>query len=299
MLDYPALHAVATVVQTGSFEKAAAALNVTPSAVSQRVKQLEERLGVVLIIRGNPCTATEKGAWLCRHMENVGMLEGELMEHLPSLADPDMPREQVTLHIATSADSLGTWFLPAISNFSKRSRYLLNVAIDDEEHTAEWLQRGRVLAAVTSLEKPISGCRRTSLGALRYHATASPEFMEKYFADGVTTEALGRAPALTFNQKDRLQSRWIRQAFGQDLAFPTHWLPSTQSFLDASLSGMGWCMNPALLAGEHLASGRLVELIPDTPLDVPLFWQINRLAADRLVDLTREVVATAKSRLLG
>ncbi|MCV3736728.1 LysR family transcriptional regulator ArgP [Rhizobium sp. TRM96647] len=297
MIDYPALRAVAAVVQTGSFEKAAATLNVTPSAVSQRVKQLEERLGAVLIVRGNPCTATEKGGWLCRHMENIGMLEGELMEHLPALADPEEPRQRVTLHIATSADSLGTWFLAAMSNFSRRSPHLLNIAIDDEDHTAEWLQRGRVLAAVTSLEKPIAGCRRTSLGTLRYHAVASPEFMSRSFADGVTTEAIRHAPALTFNQKDRLQNRWIRQTFGQDLTFPTHWLPSTQGFLEGSLAGMGWCMNPAPLVGEHLRSGRLVELVPDSPLDVPLFWQINRLAADRLVDLTSEVVATAKSRL--
>jgi LysR family transcriptional regulator (chromosome initiation inhibitor) len=40
MIDYPAAQAVALVVQTGSFERASAALHVTPSAVSQRVKQL-------------------------------------------------------------------------------------------------------------------------------------------------------------------------------------------------------------------------------------------------------------------
>ena len=68
--------------------------------------------------------------------------------------------------------------------------------------------------------------------------------------------------------------------------------------LDASLSGLGWCMNPAMLIGNHLASGRLVELLPGTPLDVPLFWQINRLAADRLADLTRAVVDTAKLHLV-
>ncbi len=60
---------------------------------------------------------------------------------------------------------------------------------------------------------------------------------------------------------------------------------------------MGWCMNPALLAGPHLAAGRLVELIPKTPLDVPLYWQINRLAADRLAELTRAVVAAARMHL--
>ncbi|MDI7864928.1 LysR family transcriptional regulator ArgP [Rhizobiaceae bacterium n13] len=297
MLDYSALRVVLAVVQSGSFEKAAAVLNVTPSAVSQRVKQLEERLGVVLVVRGNPCTATEKGMQLCRHMENVGMLEGELLQHLPSLVDPDAPGHRVTLQIATNADSLGTWFLEAMSNFSRSSPYLLSIAVDDQDHTADWLQRGRVIAAVTSLEKPMPGCRRFSLGALRYHATASREFAARYFADGVTRETIGNAPALTFNQKDRLQAQWIRRTLGRDVNVPTHWLPSTQSFVEACLSGMGWGMNPAQLTREHLRSGRLVELVSDTPMDVPLYWQISRFAADRLAGLTREVIDVAKRHL--
>ncbi len=293
-IDYVSLRAVSAVVQTGSFDKAARLLNVTPSAISQRVKALEERLGTALVIRGSPCVATEKGAWLCRHMETVGMLEGELFGHLPALADPLSPGTRVTLHIATNADSLATWFLPAAAAFSREAPHLLNIAVDDQDHTAEWLQQGRVLAAVTSLEAPISGCRRTPLGALRYRATASPDFAERYFARGMTPVAFAQAPALTFNQKDRLQSRWLRQTLGEDPACPTHWLPSTQSFVEASLCGMGWGMNPETLVGEHLARGRLVELIPDTPLDVPLFWQINRLAADQLTTLTRAVVDTAR-----
>jgi LysR family transcriptional regulator (chromosome initiation inhibitor) len=297
VLDYSALRAVSAVVQTGSFEKAASVLNVTPSAVSQRVKQLEERLGAVLIARGNPCTATKQGEWLCRHMENVGMLEDELFKQLPALVDPAEPRQKTTLHIATNADSLETWFVAAASKFASRSDYLLNIAVEDQDHTAEWLAQGRVVAAVTSLEKPIQGCRRVPLGALRYHATASPDFISRYFARGVSREAINNAPALTFNQKDRLQSRWIRQTLGEDLPHPTHWLPSTQSFVDASLSGMGWGMNPIQHVREHLESGRLVELIPNTPLDIPLYWQINRLAADRLADLTREVTIVAKRRL--
>ncbi|MCB4770366.1 LysR family transcriptional regulator ArgP [Ancylobacter sp. Lp-2] len=297
MIDYAALRAVAAIVQTGSFEKAARRLRVTPSAISQRVKQLEERLGVVLVARGSPCTATEKGEWLCRHMETVGLLEGELLAQLPALVDADEPEQRVTLHIATNADSLGTWFVAAMANVAKRSQYLLNIAVDDQDHTAEWLRRGRVVAAVTSLEKPVRGCRRTPLGTLRYHATASPEFMARHFPEGVTAHAIAKAPALTFNQKDGLQSQWARRTFGDELVYPTHWLPSTQGFVDASLAGMGWSLNPIQLVRPHLLSGRLVELVPDTPLDIPLYWQINRLAADRLADLTHEIVATARSQL--
>src|SRR5882724_1606495 len=100
MLDYASLSAVAMVVRTGSFERAARALNVTPSAISQRVRQLEERLGVVLVDRGTPCTATERGEWLCRHMEHVGMLEQELLEQMPGLVDPSTPNQRVTLNVA-------------------------------------------------------------------------------------------------------------------------------------------------------------------------------------------------------
>ena len=297
MIDYPAARAVAMVVRTGSFERAAKALNVTPSAVSQRVRQLEERLGVVLIDRGTPCTATERGEWLCRHMEHVGMLEQELIEHLPGLVDVTSPAQRVTLNVATNADSLATWFLKAIATFTRNTDYLLSVALDDEGYTAEWLQRGRVLAAVTSLSKPVQGCHVTALGKLRYHATASPDYVERYFPAGVTAETIAQAPALTFNQKDQLQSVWIQQVLGQSVSCATHWLPSTQGFVDASLAGMGWCLNPVQLVTGHLASGRLVELVPGQYLDVPLFWQVNRLAADRFSDLTRAVVATARREL--
>lgn len=286
------------IAQTGSFEGAARALNVTPSAISQRVKQLEERLGAILIDRGVPCTATDKGAWLCRHVEHVGMLERSLMEHLPGLGDPAEPGGRVTLSIATNADSLGTWFLPAAAEFALNSECLLSIMIDDEDHTAEWLRQGRVLAAVTSLEKPVPGCQSRRLGKLRYRAVASPGFMARHFAGGVTPERFAMAPGLTFNQKDRLQHVWCRLTFGRSVPYPTHWLPSTQGFLDACLAGMAWALNPADLVREHLADGRLVELVPGAVVEVALFWQVNRLAAGQLSELTNRIVCAAKGSLI-
>lgn len=297
MLDYSALSAVAAVVQTGSFEKAARRLNVTPSAVSQRVKQIEERLGVALIVRGTPCVATETGDRLCRHMETVGLLERDLLTGLPGLGGARESSRPVTVPVAVNADSLATWFLAAAAQFSRASGVLLDISVDDQDHTADWLLKGRVLAAVTGLEAPVTGCRRVALGALRYHATASPDFVARHFADGVTAAALSRAPALIFNQKDGLQSRWIRQTLGMELPLAGHGLPSSEGFVAAALAGMGWGMNPAPLVRAHLAAGRLVELIPGAPLDVPLFWQISRLAADPLAEFTRAVTAVARQTL--
>lgn len=298
MIDYAALRAVAAVVQTGSFEKAAGLLHVTPSAVSQRVKTLEDRLGFFVIRRGNPCVATEKGEWLCRHLEQVGLLESELLRQLPALAAPGDPAAKVTLHVAANADSLATWFLPAVSAYAKASGNLLDIAVDEEGQTAGWLAHGRVVAAVTSREQPIPGCRRVSLGAIRYLATASPAFWDRYFPEGLTEAAFAAAPVLTYSRHDSLQTRWLREALGLQPVCPSHWLPSTHAFLDGCLAGMGWCMNPVSLAEEHVAAGRLVDLLPGRTLDVPLYWQVNRLAADLLAPLTRAVAAAAAGSLV-
>jgi LysR family transcriptional regulator (chromosome initiation inhibitor) len=137
-----------------------------------------------------------------------------------------------------------------------------------------------------------------ALGVLRYHATASPDFMARYFADGVTPTTLARAPGLTFNQKDRLQASWIKMTLGEDISYPTHWLPSTDGFVKASLAGMGWGLNPVQLVQDYIKAGRLVEVVPGTPFDIPLYWQVNRLAADRLGALTAHVVETARAALM-
>ncbi len=296
MIDYSAALAVAAIVRTGSFEKAARELAVTPSAISQRVRLLEERLGAVLIERGTPCTATEKGAWLCRHVELVGMLESDLMERLPGLGDP--LSGPITLDIAVNADSLGTWFMPAAAAFTESSKAMLKIAVDDQDYTADWLRRGHVVAAVTSLDKPVAGCKVSPLGRLRYHATASPAFVARYFPQGVTAEAIARAPAITFNQKDGLQQEWARTTLGATGPGPTHWLPSTQGFVDAALLGMGWGLNPIHLVADHLASGRLVELVPGATLDAMLYWQVSRLVSGRFPELTQQVLAAAKHSLL-
>jgi len=296
LLDYAGARAVAMIVRTGSFEGAAQLLNVTPSAISQRIKTLEDRMGVVLIHRGQPCTATEAGARLCRHMESVSMLEADLFKDLPGFAaSGSMPG--VTLKIATNSDSLGAWLLPGLAEFSRQSGYLFDIAIDDEDHTADWLRQGRVLAAVTSLEGPVQGCTVKPLGRLRYYATASPDFMGRHFPDGVTPGALARAPALMFNQKDKHQKAWARGLFPDCPALPFHSLPSTQGFVDACCVGLGWGVNPARLVKDHLVSGKLVELVVDRPYDVPLFWQISRMAAGPLAGLSKTVVAAARSRL--
>lgn len=298
MLDEALLAAVAAVAREGSFERAARVLHVTPSAVSQRVKLLEERLGAVLIVRGQPCTATEIGARICRHAELVSVLVSELRRELPMLPkdSPDTPH--ASLRIAVNADSLGTWFIQAMAEFGREdAAAFLNLTLADEDHTAEWLRRGYVLGAVTSVGTAVQGCRIRRLGALRYIATASPGFVRRWFDAGVTADALARAPSLLFDSNDRLQELWARRIVRRDVALPVHRIPSTHAFVDAALAGVGWGMNPLSLVRAQLRAGTLVELVPDTPVDVPLYWQATRLKVPVLERLTRSVVRAAAAAL--
>ena len=299
MLNYTSLAAVAAVVREGSFERAARVLNVTTSAVSQRVKHLEERLGSVLIVRGQPCTATDTGRLLCSHVEQVGLLEHELRGALPKLTRAGGRDDKVTLRVAVNADSLGTWFVGALAQFvaGENANALVDIAVDNEEHTVEWLRAGDVLAAVTAHAQPVQGFNSLPLGRLTYLAVASPGFVKRYFPEGVTAAALGAAPSLKFNHKDRMQGQWIRRVCRRDVAIPSHWFPATQAFLDASLAGIGWGMNPAQLVREHLKSGALVELVPGRSLAVPLYWQHTRLQVPMLGRLTRAVVEAARGKL--
>jgi LysR family transcriptional regulator (chromosome initiation inhibitor) len=282
MLDYTLLEALAAVVREGSFERAAQALHLTPSAVSQRVKLLEQRIGQVLVRRAAPCTATAAGLRLIGHVQAVGLLEQDLRAALPSVGEAE-DLGPVTLRVAVNADSLGTWFVAAAAACAEAAPVLLDVSLDDEAHTAERLKGGDVIAAVTTLAAPVQGCSSVPLGRLRYRACASPAFMARHFAGGVT-----------FNTKDRLQDQWIEHLqLGRPVAPPRHWLPSTQAFVDASRAGLGWGLNPAVLVQPLLERGELVELLPGADLHVPLHWQHPRLVSPLLQRLTAAVVAAA------
>ena len=282
MIDPGQLSALAAIHRRGSFDLAAADLRVTPSAISQRLKALEDATGTLLIRRGQPCTATPPGLRLIRHHDEIALLERGLTADLPGLS-----QGPATLRLAVNADSLATWIIPALADCDG---LLYDLVIDDQDVSQAWLKRGEVAAALTAHAGPLQGCDTIPLGALRYRATASPDFMARYFPDGPDAQALTIAPALQFSEQDRLQATWItRQTGTRRPIYPSHRLASSQGFVEACLCGLGWGMNPEPLVAAHLAAGTLVELAPGTALDIPLYWQFTRLAAPTLAPLTAAI----------
>ncbi|WP_136634598.1 LysR family transcriptional regulator ArgP [Pseudooceanicola onchidii] len=293
MYDYLQLHTLAAILRHGSFDAAAGELNLSQSAVSQRLRALEDRVGQPLVIRGTPCSGTEMGQRLARHVEEVGLMEARLSGDL-GLRFPDTPRARITVN----ADSLASWIVPALAEARLAlPDMLFDVVVDDQEHSAESLKRGEVVGAVTSTEDPPTGCDSYPLGSLRYIATASPRFMKRYFAQGVTGAALEHAPMLTYDKKDRLQLDWLAHNFGVTRMPPTHYLPSTTAFVEAARRGLGWGMNPEMLVRRPLADRLLVPLIQSSAWDTPLFWQTPRRLRNALAPLTLAIRKVAADHL--
>ncbi len=292
LLDPHQLSALAAILRHGSFEAAAAELSVTPSAISQRIKALEDRVGAALIHRGTPCIGTPAGLRIARHAEDIGLLEAKLARELTL----DQREGPVRVRVALPADSLATWFIDAMA---RAEDILFDLVIDDQDHSADWLRRGDVSAAITVDGQNITGCDAIALGTLRYLPTASPGFMQRWFSDGVSAKSLAQAPCLTFNRKDNLQKSWIYAQTGSRLSPPSHFLPSTNAFVDAAIAGLGWGMNPESLVRRAIANGQICEVIPDAPLDIELTWQIGRVLAPALAPLTQAVRRAATQQLIA
>lgn len=294
-LLHPQLSAFAAIIEEGSFEAAARRLSVTPSAVSQRIKALEDRLGQVLVLRQAPCKPTDAGQRLLLRLRPMQALEAEAMaDFLPEEVRRSQSRP---IGIAVNDDSLHTWVLPALATLHERHGYFFDVRVDDQDHTLGHLREGAVLGAITSERKALQGCNVYPLGRMRYHAIASPGFARRYFPQGMDAGSLARAPMIVFNRKDDLQARYVRRITRAQLAPPVHYLPTSTGFVEAAGLGLGWCLAPDLLVRAARAAGEVIFVDEGRTMDVPLYWQCVSVHSRTLEDIGRALRDTAANAL--
>ncbi|MCD2142773.1 LysR family transcriptional regulator ArgP [Rhodococcus pyridinivorans] len=290
-LDFAQLRTFATVLDEGTFEGAAAVLRVTPSAVSQRIKSLEQHVGQVLLRRTRPVSATAAGEVVMRLARQVARLEQDASEELGLGADTG---SYATIPLVVNADSMSTWMLRALARMPVRYRALFELHREDEFHSTDLLRDGTAMAAVTSVPEPVQGCTSEKLGAMRYHAMASVDFAERWFPEGMTPTELREAPMLTFDRKDDMQDRFVRKRTRRRLNPPRNYVPGALEFVEAARLGLGWAMLPDAMVAD---TTDLVSMAPDDPIAVPLYWQRWRLDSPVLDALTDAVRRTAREVL--
>jgi LysR family transcriptional regulator (chromosome initiation inhibitor) len=292
---------LAVVIDEGTFDAAARRLRITPSAVSQRVKALEQQLGRVLVVRSKPARATEAGAPIVRLARQVALLEHDA---LAEFGLDEASARPISLALAVNADSLATWFLPALARVGDRHPVVFDLHRDDQDFTAGMLESGTVLGAVTSQSAPVAGCLVRPLGVMRYEAVATPAFAERWqlspgepgASDSSVVVALDVAPVVDFDRRDDLQREYLASRGVDPHRPPRHYVPASNDFATAIKLGLGWGLLPAFQSADELERGGLVRL-GGPPVDVPLFWQQWNLRSPLLDAIAEAVIAEAQREL--
>jgi LysR family transcriptional regulator (chromosome initiation inhibitor) len=290
--DPAALECLAAIVEEGGFERAAQRLNVTQSAVSQRLRALEAQVGSVLIVRSRPLRPTSAGQLLLKHTKQLRLLRADLERDLQELAPsaPGSGREDERISIAINADSIATWALDAVHDLV-RQRLPLEIIADDQDFTQEWLRSGQVLGCVTTLKQAMRGCRMVPLGAMHYVAVASSSFAQKHLPNGLTAHNFREVPFLSFNRKDDMAAEFVARTFGLKRVALNHlFVPSTEGQLHAVKAGWAVGVLPELLARSALAAGDIADVSPGHTLPIQLYWHCWNLESEVLEALTQALI---------
>lgn len=120
-IDVESLRTLRAVVDTGSFTLAADELAMTQSAVSHKIKRLEERVGLPLVIRGAVVSPTPDGADLIRFADRIVTAHDEAVAHL---IRSDL---QAALSLGSNEDLHGDELVEVLARFG---RAYPNVEID-------------------------------------------------------------------------------------------------------------------------------------------------------------------------
>lgn len=287
MLESHQLATLIAVVDEESFEGAAYVLGVSTSAVSQRIRALEEAVGQTVVRRAQPVEPTPAGAILLRLARQEALLRADALTAL------GQDSGRTVIRLVMNADSLATWAMPALQQVHAERAVVFDIRREDQDHSIAHLREGSAMAAVTSVADPVPGCSVTELGAMTYHPMASRTFVDRWFADGITPDALAVAPLVNFDRSDELQSRWLKLHTRRHLTPPIHYVPGSTTFVDAVRLGLGWGMIPAQQRTEDL-----VELVPGESVDVPLYWQRWRLDSPLLDEVSTAIIAAAGRELV-
>lgn len=294
--DYKLLSALTEVIELQSFELAANKLFISQSAISQRIKSLEEYIGQPVLIRSQPIVLTTAGEQLVSHFKKVEQLENELAPVL----SPDKPLQPMKVSLAVNADSIATWFIQAVTPVLQSHLVELNLMIEHEERTLDKLRTGEAIGAVSVIEKPLKGYRSFRLGKMEYCLVANKTFKNKYFKDGVNRESLKMAPAISYDHKDDMHVRFIAKRFDLGASeYFCHRVRSSEAFVELAKQGVAYSLLPKLQIANELANGELVNLSPENELIETLYWHswvlvkgINKNISQQIVKVGQEILAS-------
>jgi len=257
----PSLRSVAVFVATGrtlSFTAAARALDLTPSAVSRRISDLEHELGVALFRRFN--RRIELTATGARYLEAVGRAL-DLIERESEALRP--PRRQTTLRLSVLQSFASLWLLPRLAAF-KQARPDLDVEIETSAELID-LAEGRYDAAIRFGTGHWPGLAADRLFRTQAFPVGAPGLLRG--GRPISPATLDRMVLFDIVQAPDLWSQYLK-----GVGLPGYRPRQRRSFdnvqvmYEAAANGLGIALASDELVGGQLAAGRLVKPFTNGPV---------------------------------
>jgi len=267
------LDAFWTVVQTGNYHRAADALFITQSAVTQRIQALEAQLGHKLLIRsGRTVTLTEAGQRLVRYCREQRQAETGLIKLLDGNGRGLVGR----LAVAAGSSEGRTWLLPVLAEMGLEHPDLdIFIIVDDALDAGALLENCQADAILGETPLRRRGIRSLHIGTVPYGLAASPALVG-HWPKSPQRKHLDRARIIDFEPLDRVTLDLLALCL-PDEDFSTvrrHFVNDMQALIEWVIAGGGYSALPLPLIAAHLKSGKLRRLFPNKRSERQLYWSV-------------------------
>lgn len=259
MTDSADLRFLLAIQENGSLVATARALGLTPSAVSQRLQQLEKKLGARLVDRtARSLRFTQEGALLCER-------GAELIRQLDALSEDLQTRQGGlvgTLKINAPLGFGRRYIAPVISDFQQEHPDVdIELTLSDAPLT-EAAERFDVVIHIGALQ--VSNLVGYAIAPNARLLCASPAFVKRYGLPE-TPDDLATLPCIVLRENKEDVSLWH---FSKGRTSRSVRVPSKLICNDGDVirrwacEGRGAILRSEWDVAEDLRAGRLVRLLP-------------------------------------
>lgn len=288
-----AMETYISVVEAGSFSAAAKRLKLGQPAVSKSIAQLEERLGVRLLLRSTRgLTATDAGLQFYEHAKRA-IEEVELAEQVVRDASSSLSG---TLRVSAAVTFARLHILPGLKQFMSRHPNLqIDIILDDRtidlmEQGVDVALRMGALDDSTMTARRISRSRRVVVGTPTYFAEAGTPH---------TPADLSQHQAIVYSLRGGNES-WSFSQNGKETAVVVSGrvsVSAAEGIRAAVLGDMGIAVASEWMFSPEIADGSVITVLGDWELPEVDLWAV--FPAGRLVSAKARAFVAFVEEVLG
>lgn len=248
------LEAFVAVARTLNFTRAAERLNLTQSAISQRIRKLEEELGAALLVRApGAVRLTDTGSRILRFCEAKESLEAEILADLSTSRTGELAGAiRLAGHLSVMRPVALPAMAPLLRDHARVHCELINAEL---KSLPGMLKRGEADLVITDQELPWAALEKFHLGD------------ELYVAIESATHRTRPDVWLDINPDDQITERFF-QFQGQSPQYRRSYMADVYGIIDGVALGMGRAVVP-----RHMLGGRQdVRVMPEFRAQATGIW---------------------------